>query len=84
MRTYVYVHVCGVPYISVLGFSALPSLHLVLLLEDLCKIQTLVWALKATLDFRNHIYTVPAPLMPLNNYPGSAVGCQIVLEVSVF
>ena len=65
MRTYVYVHVCGVPYISVVGFSALPSLHLVLLLEDLCKIQTLVWVFKGNFRFpKPHLYCASPPDAP--------------------
>ena len=55
-----------------LGDSALLALNLIIILEDLRMLQTLVWVLNATLDFRNHTDPVPVPLEPPRNWPARA------------
>ena len=83
MRTYLRAYVCGLPSISVAGFSALSALNLLLLLEDLHRLHTLMWVLKKTLDFLNYTDPIPEPLRLLSNWPERAGERRSMLEVTV-
>ena len=73
----------GIPSVAFAGDSAFPALNLLLIPEDLCMLQILVWVLKSTLDFRNHTNLVIGPLKPLRNWYVQSWGRCSTLGVGV-